>query len=130
MGNRKNSLHPAACLATLALLLLSSCSTVSVRTRPGMVTKEGLESADILQKIEVDHGSHVHTVGLQAQGALRAARKLERRGKVNEAAACYLSSAIESSEALSSTRIAPGEREREVLMELHNLSLARFAELW
>lgn len=112
-------------IVLLALCGLTACSTVKVRTDTVSTTREALRSADLLRS---SHGP-LAAFADNGRRLLRDARLLERHAPA-AAAAHYLQSAVEAHRQLASGPAAPGSDEERCLVDLHNRSLARFAELW
>ncbi len=111
--------------AVAAFCCLPACSTVKVRTDTVSAAREALRSADLLHSIAGPFASFAE----DGRRLLRDARSLERRAP-DAAAARYLQSAVDTHRLLSSGSAAAGSEEERCLVDLHNRSLARFAELW
>lgn len=109
---------------------MSACSTVSVKTNSGRVTREGLQSAKLLQAMVRAPLSAVGAVASSSATMLQEARQLESKGRMVDAAGYYLKAAADSYELLASQSEPPGSEAEKALIELHNRSLAKFAETW
>lgn len=111
-------------------LCQTSCSTVSVKANPGQVTREGLRSTQVLKKVA---GAPLSVLGAFATASgtlLEQARQLESNGRHVDAAGCYLKAATEAYELLKTSPDPRGSEAEKALLEIHNRSLARFAEYW
>lgn len=113
----RNPIGALACLA-VASIALTSCSTVSVRKDSRALFREALDSAEALEEAGVEP---------DATDLLRTAKKQEALGNRERAAAAYLGAAVRARAELLAG--ASGTVEAE-LIDLHNQTLARFAELW
>lgn len=127
--HRRRPLATAAALPWLALLL-ASCSTVKVKTRPELVTARAIESAEILKREPGPLIPEIRSFAEAGAERLSLGRRLERRGAVTDAAAGYLKTAADAHELLASGKAPADPAGREALLGIHNAALARFAELW
>lgn len=114
------------------LVFTSSCSTVKVKAVRGSVTREGIASAEQLRALPLvavpeEAGT---SVGEVCAGLLHEARRFDRTGRPDRAAAKYLRVAVLAHEQISAGNFGETSGSREALFNLHNHSLARFAELW
>lgn len=128
----KNPPYGCAVAMFLVAMGLSSCSTVKVRTDKGVVTREGIASAEELKKsplVDASHGQ-LKTVGKLCSSLLREARRKENFGRREEATASYLKAAVFAREQIEAGNFGPTAATRSDLINLHNRALARFAELW
>lgn len=107
-----------------------SCSTVNVRTEKGALTRESLKSARILQSLGKHDDPALFTVSDRCIKLLRDAKRQESFGSRDNAAAGYLKAAVEARKMLVGGEAAPGSTGEGELMDLHNHSLAKFAEIW
>lgn len=115
----------------LALFLLSSCgATVKVRTDSGRLTREGIESANLLGKVVGSPLSAVAQFGQSSATLLESARRHESLGRHKDAAADYLKAAVDAHVLIASGSEARGSAAEKALVEVHNTALARFSELW
>lgn len=112
----------------LLFLALSSCSTVKVRKDKNAVTREGIESAVDLQTVQAEEALNI--LGKSCEELLKEGRRLERRGRDSDAAGFYLNSAVQARELIVAGNFGPNERSEASLINLHNRSLARLAEIW
>lgn len=130
-GRKRPSLRLASALWMPGIaLFLGACSTVSVRTNSREVTREGLDSAKILGSLVTAPVSLLGTVATTSTDVLKQATHLELKGRHVDAAGCYLKAAMDAYELLASRSEKPGSEAEKALIELHNSSLSRFAELW
>jgi len=111
----------------LGLVGLNACSTVKVRTDPDQAVRQGVLDARLLGRAA---GGLVEVFADTSVSLLGAAGKLAGDGHTEEAAACFLKAAVDARELLESGTTPAGSGEEAVLVDLHNQSLARFAELW
>lgn len=113
-------------------LLASSCSTVKVTTNRASLTRGGIESARDLQRspLEEGHSGELHEVADTCIELLREGRRHETFRRRQEAAGSYLRAAVTAREHLVSGKVVSDDHCRNALIDLHNRSLARFAELW
>ena len=109
-------------------LLFQACTTVRVRELPLKVTAGGIESSRLLKSQVSQSDDELGTFADRSQELLRRAKMLELAGKSREAAGFYLSTALDSRMLLQSPKIE--DPARDTLLEIHNHSLSRFAELW
>lgn len=116
--------------AAFLLVILSSCSTVRVKTNPGIVTSSGLQSASILGKIAGAPFSVLAEFSQHSVERLQRARKSEGLGRHADAAYDYLNAAVDAHHLLVSGDVARGSEAEKALTEVHNSALARFVELW
>ncbi len=120
----------AALLALLVALGSTSCSTVNVRTEKGVLTRESLQSARILENLGRKSDPELAAVSKQCVRLLREAKRQEMFGARANASAGYLKAAVEA-RAMLIDGVAPSGSKTEVeLIDLHNHSLAKFAEIW
>ncbi|MCB1066465.1 MAG: alpha/beta hydrolase, partial [Verrucomicrobiae bacterium] len=130
-ADQKHSRPHTHALLTLALALsLSACSTVSVKTDSNQVTKESLRSAQMLGKLVTTPVSLLGNVATTSTDILKQATRLESQDREVDAAGCYLKAAVDAYQLLASGAEPPGSEAEKALIDLHNLSLSRFAELW
>lgn len=115
----------------MVLALATSCSTVKFKTLPGEVTREGIAAAQDLSRVSPPP-SALASLGAKGEAALNEAKKLERQGDTREAAGQFLAVAMAARQLLESPppEVASSEEIETVLIDFHNRSLARFAELW
>ena len=114
----------------ILLVLLSSCSTVRVKTNPDRVVGAGLESADLLGQIAGAPFSVLSEFSQHSAERLRRARRSEALGHRADAAGDYLNAAVDARRLLvSGSEVRDSEAEK-ALVEVHNSALARFAEIW
>lgn len=116
---------PRLAAALAALGALSACSTVKVRTDTVSTTREALRSVDLLSSV----AGPLAAFAENGRSLLRDAKASERRAPA-AAAASYLKSAVDAHRQLASGAAVPGSEVERCLVDLHNRSLARFAELW
>jgi pimeloyl-ACP methyl ester carboxylesterase len=116
-------------VATL-FLFLSSCSTVKVKTNSNLVSKAGLESAQILGKLAGAPLAVLSEFGHSSAALLESARRHEVRGRHTDAAGDYLKAAVDAHVLLATGTESRGSDAEKALIEVHNTALARFAELW
>lgn len=111
---------------------VSSCSTVKFKTNPQTVTREGIETAKELKKVSAPASSALTTLAEHGEKALAEARNFEKKTELKEATGRYLEVAVAARRLLESPppEVAGSEENRKLLVEFHNRSLARFAELW
>ncbi len=117
-------------LILLGLAGLPACSTVKVRTQPHEIGRESLRSAKGLREMAGATKTVIAAFANTSTGLIREARRLEFQGKETDAAARYLKTALESRGLLAERKEIPGSEAEQALLDVHNLSLARFAELW
>lgn len=115
----------AVCILTLSAVCVTSCSTIKVRMLHGKLTRESIESARDLKMLDEDT---VAETGVDCLILLKRARSLEMQGRHVDAAGCYLHSVIHARDHLQEDRIDAATRLK--LLDLHNVALARFAEVW
>lgn len=120
----------AASLILFVALSGTSCSTVNVRTEKGALTRESLKSAKILQNLGRQDDPTLLTVSERCIKLLRDAKRQESFGARENASAGYLKAAVEARQMLVEGEAAPGSTEEGELLDLHNHSLAKFAEIW
>lgn len=125
------SLRRIAGLFAVTAALASSCaSTVTVKRDDDRLTRESLQSMQALGKIATVPFSAIASFAQSGAGLLENARQLETKGNGADAAAAYLKAAVEARDLLVSGTEAPGSEAHEALLHVHNVALARFAELW
>ncbi|MEM1443315.1 MAG: alpha/beta hydrolase [Verrucomicrobiota bacterium] len=107
-----------------------SCSTVDVRTEKGALSRESLKSAKILQNLTRKTDPELATVSQRCVRLLQQAKQQETFGSKASAAAGYLKAAVETRAMLLEGAAVPNSKEEKELIDVHNHSLARFAELW
>lgn len=119
-------------LALTGAMIVSSCSTVKVSTNRGAVTRGGIESAKELRELSLveEHSDDLHKIGEECELLLKQGRRYETFGSKLDAAGCYLASAVKAREHVASGHSGVNDHCRGVLVDLHNRSLARFADLW
>lgn len=120
--------HSVIAMVLVSGFLLVSCSTVSVRLNSDAVEKEGLQSAELLEK---SGRGMLAAFGELGSRHLKAATNYsdDPAGRA-AAAAHYLQVAVESRELLLASQSPLETDANRALLRLHNDSLARFAELW
>jgi pimeloyl-ACP methyl ester carboxylesterase len=116
--------------AALLLVFLTSCSTVKVKTNSNLVSKAGLESAHLLGKLAGAPFVVLSQFGQSSATLLESARKYEAMGRHTDAAGDYLKAAVDAHALIASGTEARGSAAEKALIEVHDSSLARFAELW
>ncbi|MDF1824628.1 MAG: alpha/beta hydrolase [Verrucomicrobiales bacterium] len=116
--------------AIAIMLMATSCSTVQVRTEKGALSRESLKSAKILKNLGRHENSSIAKGCERCIQLLRDAKRQEIFGVRENAAAGYLKAAVEAKHLMESGGAIPGSVEEEKLIDLHNHSLARFAEIW
>ena len=115
---------------TVAALGLSSCSTVKVKTKSDLVTKAGIDSANLLGKVG---GASLSSLTAFAEGTAKLldhARNLEHTGAGTDAAGAYLKAAVDAHRLLTSGAEAQGSEAEKALVGIHNSAMASFAKLW
>lgn len=117
-------------LAIACLLMMGVCSTVKVKTDSDRVIVNGMRSAERLGSLAATPVSVLGNVATRSLEALNHATRLESNGRSVDAAGCYLKVAVDTFQLLASSREEPGSESEQALIELHNNSLSRFAELW
>jgi len=134
---RKKSSLDRCCFKSIVVLVavvvssaLVSCTTVKTTIDPLRSISDGIESAQQLSgtRAEVGEGAH-STCGAHCLILLEEAERFENHGQTVDAAACYLRAAVLTHNALAD----PSEtnpKEIAAVIDLHNRSLARFAEIW
>ncbi len=108
----------------------ASCSTVSVRLKNGALIRESLESARVLEDLASERNPVLATTTERCIQLLRDAKKQETFGFHDNASVGYLKAAVEARGMLLRNEAAPGSREEQEVIDLHNHSLAKFAEIW
>ncbi|MCB1243058.1 MAG: hypothetical protein KDN04_10005 [Verrucomicrobiae bacterium] len=131
----KERVAPARWALLLAMvgafgLSQTSCSTVSVKANPELVTREGLRSTQVLKKVAGAPLSVLGAFATASSSILEEARQLESKGQHVDAAGCYLKAATEAYGLLENSPEPRGSEAEKALLEIHNRSLARFAEYW
>lgn len=128
----RRSVRPAsaAVLLALALPLLPACTTVKVKTQSERLSRDGLASAKLLRTLVDTPFSVVADLADTTSQILGEARNLDKKGHSDDAASRYLIAAIDAHALLASRDEIPGSEAEKALLQLHNSSLARFAELW
>lgn len=121
---------PFALLTLAAAFLSVSCSTVNVRMERGLLARESLQSAKILQTLGKREEPALANVSERCLDLLRAARRQERLGSRSKTEGAYLKAAVEARQMLAAAEVAPGSKAEANLISLHNHALARFAEIW
>lgn len=116
--------------AVIILLLLTSCSTVRVKLNPDQVTRDGIQSANLLRQVAGVPVSVISTFAEGSANLLKHARDLEFKGSREDSAAAYMKAAIDARELLVSNSEARGSEAEKAIVKVHNSALARFAELW
>ena len=116
--------------ALLVAMLGSSCSTVTVRTQKGLLARESLASAKILEELGQRGGAEGAVVSETIRQSLRAARRGEWSGNSDRALAGYLCAAVKARGMLSHGSVPPGSQAETEWIEIHNDALSKFAELW
>ena len=131
-ANLTASLHRLLyCLGSTAVLLaLSSCSTVKVKTNQNLVTKAGIESANLLRDVSGVPLSALSTFAENSAKLFNHARNLEQIGSKKDAAGAYLKAAVDAHVLLASGSEARGSAAEKALVGIHNSAMASFAELW
>ena len=114
----------------ILFLFLSSCSTVKVKTNSNLVSKAGLESAQLLGKLAGAPLAVISEFGHSSAALLESARKHENLGRHHDAAGDYLKAAVDAHVLLAKGIETRGSDAEKALIEVHNTALARFAELW
>ncbi len=120
-------------LVLFAVTILASCSTVKSKRDPGHVTQDGIGAARELEQMASLIGLPIIAVEAVAEttgSLLKVATLQEKTGNANDAAGNYLAAAIEAKRLLIRGHEATGSEAEQTLFQLHNASLARFAEIW
>lgn len=120
----------AVILLPLCALALSACSTVKAKVKPDLVSREGIESARLLDAIITAPFGTLDAFARRSGDLLRQARKLESGGHPIDAAGFYLKAAVDSGNLLASGTEIPNSEAEQALIDVHNRALARFAEIW
>tara|TARA_R110002096_G_scaffold242836_10_gene434705 strand:+ start:580 stop:2244 length:1665 start_codon:yes stop_codon:yes gene_type:complete len=95
--------------------------------------EEGLESAEELAALSKLLGlpfAAITGVGESAGNLLKAASKQEKEGHRNDAAGSYLRAAVETRALILSGEETSSPEALQATLQLHNASLASFAEIW
>jgi pimeloyl-ACP methyl ester carboxylesterase len=124
-GKVAGALQARRFLAAAMFLALPACSTVRVSTHSGRTAKEGLRAAEMLAGAQ---SPELAGFSRESVELLDRAKKLDARHANQRAGGLFLETAIDARDLL-----AKGGRsadERAALMQVHNMALARFAELW
>ncbi|MCB1231405.1 MAG: hypothetical protein KDN19_14120 [Verrucomicrobiae bacterium] len=119
-----------ALLASVALIALPACSTVSAKMKPQLVTKEGIRSAKLLDAIVATPLATLDLFAKSSAQLLTKASHLEAKGQPIDAAGCYLKAAADARNLLASGTEIPNSEAEAALVQVHNQALARFAEIW
>jgi pimeloyl-ACP methyl ester carboxylesterase len=127
LASRRSRLALAAALCGLSL---SACSTVRVTTQSDRVTRGSIQSANLLRKAVNAPLSVLAEFADASADLLKNARILEARGDRNDAAGAFLKAAVDAHDLLVSQSEVAGSDAELALLEIHNKSLARFAEIW
>ena len=114
----------------ITLFTLNSCSTVRVKLSPDQVTRNGIESANLLRQVAGVPVSVLSTFAEGSANLLKHAQKLEFKGAKEDSAGAYLAAAIGARDLLISGSEVRGSQAEDALVKVHNSALARFAELW
>jgi len=123
--------HPVMSLGTaIFAFILTSCSTVKVKTNSNLVSKAGLESAQLLGKLAGAPLAVLSEFGHSSAALLESARRHEALGRHHDAAGDYLKAAVDAHVLLAGGTETRGSDAEKALIEVHNAALARFAELW
>jgi pimeloyl-ACP methyl ester carboxylesterase len=117
-------------LALISVCGFPSCTTVKIQIKPDAVTEEGITAARQLQESTKGAEAPLSILARVGEARLREARRLESRGKSDDAAACYLKTAVEARKLLAAHAESPNPAIERILIDFHNRSLARFSELW
>lgn len=112
------------------VILLSSCSTVKVRTVPDGATEAALDSADVLEEVVSAPLDALADFADETADLFKRAKRLEFRGKKTEATGNYLKIAADAHVRLTSGKIVPGSKEEKALFDIYNSALANFAARW
>jgi len=126
----QRSRRATAFISLIFFLFLTACSTVKVKTNPGLVSKSGLESARVLSTLAGAPLAVLSEFGRSSTALLEGARRHEARGRHHDAAGNYLQAAVDAHVLLASATERRGSDAEKALIEVHNAALARFAELW
>lgn len=116
--------------ALLATVVLPACTTVKVKTESGRLARDSIASAKLLRTLVDTPVSVVANLADTTGQILGEARHLDKKGQTDDAAARYLIAAIDAHALLAARDEIPGSEAEKALLQLHNSSLARFAELW
>lgn len=103
---------------------------MKVKTDVGRLTREGIQSANLLGAVAGAPFAAAAEFGRGGADLLKRARAHESRGRHEDAAADYLKAAMDSHSLIASGAEIRGSEAEKALVEVHNTSLARFAELW
>ncbi len=117
-------------LALITLFGAGACSTVTIKTKPRDVTREGIRSARVLGEIVTAPATVLGAFAKGAADLLRDAERLEREGRMVDAAGSYVRAAVDARELIASGTEPAGSESEMALIKIHNAALARFVELW
>lgn len=114
----------------LAALVLSSCSTVKVKTSPDEITDGALQSAAVLEGVVAAPFDALAVFAEDTADLLRRAKHSKSKGKKTEAAGTFLKVASDAHFRLISGKMVPDSEEEKALLAIYNSSLAGFATRW
>lgn len=117
-------------LVPVAVLALSSCSTVKVRTDPDKITNGALRSTEVLEEVVAAPFDALADFAEETADLLRIAERSQNKGENAEAAGTFLKVATDAHFRLVSGKTAPGSDEEKALLKLYNSALSGFAARW
>jgi pimeloyl-ACP methyl ester carboxylesterase len=109
---------------------LCSCASVTITRDSERVTQQGIESAQLLRRLIRAPIAGLELLADSSTSILERARILENSGQRDDAATVFFKAAVDSGDFLEKKKSALDPNAQTALIDLHNRSLARFAEIW
>ncbi|MFK5923015.1 MAG: alpha/beta hydrolase [Verrucomicrobiota bacterium] len=120
-------------LVILALISSPACSTVRVSVRSERVDNAGIQSSKALYSSvsgSRERSALLAEFSKATEVILKKAKRNSAQERFQVAAGCYLKAALDARSLLTVSKELSNPEVEQALLQIHNLALARFAEIW